>query len=166
MPELTTIPESSFPPDHFYIGPLFARLSMPIPDKAVEVFNRPGTNVFLSMGSSAQPKILKTAIDTLCNSNYNTVIATTLILDPKELEPLPENVYADRFLPALEVNKMADVAVTHGGQGTIQTACKAGTPIIGVALQFEQQANLDMIVRAGMGVRILPGFSQMQVCKN
>ncbi len=49
---------------------------------------------------------------------------------------------------------MADVAVIHGGQGTVQTACWAGTPAVGVAFQFEQQANLDMLARAGMGVRI------------
>ncbi len=49
---------------------------------------------------------------------------------------------------------MADIAVTHGGQGTLQTACWAGIPVIGVALQAEQQANIDMLVRAGMGVRV------------
>ena len=49
---------------------------------------------------------------------------------------------------------MGDVTVIHGGQGTVQTACWAGTPAVGVAFQFEQQANLDMLARAGMGVRI------------
>ena len=106
------------------------------------------------MGSSAQPSLLKKAASILSDSDYNVVITTTSIMDPAELGPMPENVHVTRYLPAPEVNEMADIAVTHGGQGTIQTACWAGTPVVGVALQFEQQANLDMIVRAGMGIRI------------
>jgi UDP:flavonoid glycosyltransferase YjiC (YdhE family) len=154
IPELTGIPESDFPTDHYYIGPLFAHLPLAVPDQVRKVFNRPGINVYVSMGSSAQPSVLLKAVKFIVHSGYNAVIATTSILDPEDLQPLPENVYAVRYLPAPEVNEMADVAVIHGGQGTVQTACWAGTPIVGVALQFEQQANLDMVVRAGMGIRI------------
>ena len=57
-------------------------------------------------------------------------------------------------LAAPQVNALAYVAVIHGGQGTVQTTCWAGTPVVGVGFQFEQDANLEMLVRAGMGVRI------------
>ena len=36
----------------------------------------------------------------------------------------------------------------------MQTALQAGTPIIGAALQYEQQANIETAVRAGAGVRL------------
>jgi UDP:flavonoid glycosyltransferase YjiC (YdhE family) len=49
---------------------------------------------------------------------------------------------------------MADIAVLHGGQGTIQTAVWAGTPVVGIGFQAEQQANIDGIARAGMAIRI------------
>ena len=49
---------------------------------------------------------------------------------------------------------MADIAVLHGGQGTIQTAVWAGTPVVGIGFQAEQQANIDGIVRNGMTCRI------------
>ena len=52
------------------------------------------------------------------------------------------------------VNELADIAITHGGQGTIQTAAWSGTPIVGVGFQSEQQANIDGMVRAGAGVRL------------
>ena len=154
LPELTGLPETVFPPNFHYIGPLFAHLPLSVPEEVKHVFNRDGTNIYLSMGSSAQPSLLKKAASILSDSDYNVVITTTSIMDPAELGPMPENVHVTRYLPAPEVNEMADIAVTHGGQGTIQTACWAGTPVVGVALQFEQQANLDMIVRAGMGIRI------------
>lgn len=154
VPEITGIPEMAFPPNHHYIGPLFAQLPIDLPDRVGEVFNRPGINLYCAMGSSAQPTILKKAVQAVIKSGHNAVIATTSILDPSELGPLPDNVFATRYVPATAVNEMADIAVIHGGQGTVQTACCAGTPIVGVALQFEQQANLDMIAQAGMGVRI------------
>ena len=154
LPELTGLPADILPDSYRYIGPLFAHLPMPVPDDVTRVFSRPGLNVFCAMGSSAPPQYLRMAALALRDSGHNVVIATTSILDPAELEPLPENVYATRYLPAPQVNEMADVAVIHGGQGTVQTACWAGTPAVGVAFQFEQQANLDMLARAGMGVRI------------
>ena len=154
IPELTGLPAEALPPDFRYVGPIFAHLPMAVPDEVHCVFNRPGRNVFCAMGSSGPPQYLRTAALALRDSGCNVVIATTSILEPAELGPLPENVFATRYLPAPEVNAMADVAVIHGGQGTVQTACWAGTPVVGVGFQFEQDANLDMLVRAGIGVRI------------
>ena len=54
----------------------------------------------------------------------------------------------------LLVNVLADVVVSHGGQGTIQTAIASGTPIVGFAMQPEQQINLDNVVMSGSGIRI------------
>ena len=59
-----------------------------------------------------------------------------------------------RYLPATNVNEMADIAVTHGGQGTVQNSIWAGKPLIGVPFQFEQQGNLEMVARAGVGIKI------------
>ena len=154
LPELSGLPAESLPDNYRHVGPVFAHLPLPVPDEVRRIFSRPGLKVFCAMGSSAPARVLRTAALALRDSGHNVVIATTSILDPAELAPLPENVYATRYLPAPQVNEMADVAVTHGGQGTLQTACWAGTPVVGVALQFEQQSNLDALARAGMGVRI------------
>ena len=85
---------------------------------------------------------------------YQVVCATTHILDPVELGPPSERFFATRFLPAHAVSEMADVVVSHGGQGTVQTAVWAGKPVVGIGFLWEQQANLDGLARAGAGVRI------------
>jgi UDP:flavonoid glycosyltransferase YjiC (YdhE family) len=95
---------------------------MPVPDEVILVFNRRGLKVYCAMGSSGPPEYLRTATAALRNSGHNVVIATTPILDPDELGPLPENVYITRYLPAPQVNALENVAVIHGEQGTIQTA--------------------------------------------
>lgn len=44
--------------------------------------------------------------------------------------------------------------VAHGGQGTVQTTLAAGTPLVGIGLQLEQQINLDHAMDAGAAIRI------------
>jgi glucuronosyltransferase len=49
---------------------------------------------------------------------------------------------------------MADISVIHGGQNTVMNACLSGTPIVGVGMHPEQQANLDACVRKGFAIRL------------
>jgi UDP:flavonoid glycosyltransferase YjiC (YdhE family) len=73
----------------------------------------------------------------------------------KELLGNRNGVYiTDKFIPASKVNVMADVTVSHGGQGTVQTAIYSGTPIVGVAAQQEQFINLSNVESRGAGIRI------------
>jgi UDP:flavonoid glycosyltransferase YjiC (YdhE family) len=49
---------------------------------------------------------------------------------------------------------MADLAVIHGGIGTVMTAALAGKPVVGVGMQLEQVANLACLERLGFAIRI------------
>jgi UDP:flavonoid glycosyltransferase YjiC (YdhE family) len=49
---------------------------------------------------------------------------------------------------------MADLAVIHGGIGTVLTAALAGKPVVGVGMQMEQVANLACLERLGFAIRI------------
>lgn len=155
LPELSGLPREKLSPGYHYTGPIFAQMDMPVPEEAIQVFNRPGLNIFCSLGSSGFPESLKLIIKALRSvPEYNVVCSTTTILDPKELGEPSDNFYAARFMPAHLVNEMADIAVLHGGQGTIQTAVWAGTPVVGIGFQAEQQANINGIAKAGMAHRI------------
>lgn len=155
LPVLSGLPEKELTKGYFYTGPIFSKMEMPVPEEVHHVFSQPGINVFCSLGSSGYPETLRLIIETLKNEpGLNVVCATTTILKPDELGPNTDNFYATEFLPAHLVNEMADIAVTHGGQGTIQTAVWAGTPVVGIGFQAEQQANIDGIAHAGMAIRI------------
>jgi UDP:flavonoid glycosyltransferase YjiC (YdhE family) len=67
---------------------------------------------------------------------------------------VPPNVLVTDWLPALEVNRMVDLAVIHGGQGTVQTACAAGKPFVGIGMQPEQEINIAVVERYGSAIRI------------
>jgi len=159
LPILSGLKEEDLTDGYYYSAPIFSKMDMPIPEEVKKVFNRPGLNIFCSLGSSGYPETLKLIIKTLKTvEHFNIVCTTTSILEPEELGQNTERFYACKFLPAHLVNEMADIAVLHGGQGTIQTAAWAGTPVVGIGFQAEQQANIDGLVRAKMAVRI-PIFS-------
>ncbi len=155
LPVLSGLDEDELTPGYHYTGPIFSMMDLPVSEEIKKVFSRPGINIFCSLGSSGYPETLKMIINALRQvSTYNVVCSTTTILDPSDLGPNSENFYACSFLPAHLVNEMADIAIIHGGQGTVQTAVWAGTPVIGIGFQAEQQANIDGIARAGMAIRI------------
>lgn len=155
LPELSGLKAEDLPMGYEYTGPVFASLPLPIPEDVIRVFSRSGLKIYLAMGSSGTPELLKKIAKYLRSiESYNIVCATTTILSPEELGPPSGNFYAARFLPAHRINEMADIAVIHGGQGTVQTAAWCGTPVVGIGMQWEQQANLDGLAKAGMGIRI------------
>lgn len=155
LPELSGLPEKELSPGYFYSGPIFAQMDGRVPAEVKKVFSNPGINIFCSLGSSGFPETLKTIIKALKNEpDFNVVCTSTSILNPDDLGENTDRFFATRFLPAHLVNEMADVAVTHGGQGTIQTAVWSGTPVVGIGFQAEQQANIDGIVKQGMAIRI------------
>jgi hypothetical protein len=147
-------------------GPLFAsqhdteELDPQI--RAVFDPNDPAPKVFCTMGSSGSKETLLAAIRAIAGQTdapWNAVVlASPAVCSLGEARACvverPSIVVTDTFVPAAAVNALADVVVSHGGQGTVQTALASGSPIVGVAMQAEQQINLDHVVIAGAGIRI------------
>ncbi|MBN2004167.1 MAG: hypothetical protein JXA21_12495 [Anaerolineae bacterium] len=57
-------------------------------------------------------------------------------------------------VPAHRVNSLADIAITHGGAGTVQPAIHAGTPLVGIPMHLEQTGNLSLVTRQGAGLML------------
>jgi hypothetical protein len=123
--------------------------------------------VLVTMGSSGTPQLLTEAIRALVPQHpgaggadeWNVVVRAPAAVCPLDQARAaagghPGVLVTDRFIPAPAANRLASVVVSHGGQGTVQTALAAGTPVVGVGLQMEQQINLDHVMDAGAGIRI------------
>lgn len=155
----------TFPENYKVTGPLYAPAenNVEIDPEIQKIFDKSNNNlkIFCTMGSSGSKELLLEAIKGILSkgSSWNAVI-----LAPPEVCPLDEarkyaanhpNIYiTDKFVPAPIINSMADVVISHGGQGTVQTAIASGTPIVGVAMQPEQQINLDNVVMKKGAIRI------------
>lgn len=142
-------------------GPLYSRPADRTVDPRIgELFDAKNSRkVFLTMGSSGEKRYFLEAVGAVIAGNYHAVVVVQpticSIAEVKKRFQIPDRVYlTDAFVPAHQVNPLADAAIIHGGQGTVQTAASSGTPFVGVGMQAEQQANLDNLAKRGAGIRI------------
>lgn len=153
---LADIPEwvgfSDVRPALHYIGPLPARIDKPIPE-SVRSIPRDKPVVYFAMGSSGKPALVSEILKGFRGKPYRVIAPVKSLIEEIDID-VPENVVATGFLPAHLVNPMADVSVIHGGQNTVMNACLSGTPIVGIGMHPEQQANLDACVRKGFAIRL------------
>lgn len=154
-------------PDNFkVVGPLYSPSEQyeEVDIKILQHFDpeKEKFRIFCTLGSSGERSYLIEAIKALtvgADPDWEAVV-----LCPRSICPIGEaleltsgynNIYVtDAFVPALKVNSMADLVISHGGQGTVQTAIAGGTPIVGFAMQPEQEINLDHIVTRGAAIRL------------
>lgn len=153
---LADIPEwvglSTVRPNVHYIGPLPLRLNREIPREIIEM-PKDKPIVYFAMGSSGKKRLIADIIEGFRDKPYRVIAPVKSHIKDMNVE-IPTNVIVTGFLPAHRVNPMADVSVIHGGQNTVMNACLSGTPIVGVGMHPEQQANLDACVRKGFAIRL------------
>jgi UDP:flavonoid glycosyltransferase YjiC (YdhE family) len=144
-----------FPAGTRFIGPLVARLDAPLPAEIRDQqCDRP--LVYFAMGSSGRPEVVARIIAGFAGKPYRVVAPVKNLLAERPLE-IPENVIVTGWLPAHQVNRLADISVIHGGIGTVMNACLAGKPVVGVAMSPEQQINLENLAAKGFAIRIPMG---------
>ena len=139
-------------PTLHYIGPLPARIDRPVPEEVASM-SRDKPIVYFAMGSSGKPALVAEILEGFRNKPYRIIAPVKSHIEQMAVDT-PENVLVTGFLPAHKVNPMADISVIHGGQNTVMNACLSGTPIVGIGMHPEQQANLDVCVRKGFAIRL------------
>ncbi len=135
-----------------YVGPIFARLDVPVPPP-VEAFldgSRPTAYVVLS---STTAEVLRAVVARVRDAGLRVIVGATIHDFGPTTDP---DVVVHGILPSHVIMPRVDVAVTMGGQGTVQTAMVSGTPLVGIPLQPEQELNVDLAVRHGMGLAVAP----------
>lgn len=144
---------AQLPPHHYFTGPLIAGQNFPLPKGLLEI-PRDKPLIYFAMGSSGTPLIVANILRGFEGKPYRVIAPIGFFLEKTPGVKIPDNVFVTDWLPALEVNKMADLAVIHGGIGTVMTAVYAGKPVVGIGMQMEQVANLSCLVRQGFAIRI------------
>ena len=85
--------------------------------------------------------------------HWDLVLGLGGALEPDELGPLPDNVLAVRWAPQLAVLAEADVAISHGGSGTLREAVALGVPVVVYSTGFvDQDGNGVRVAHHRLGV--------------
>ena len=134
-----------------YTGPLYARLDIPLPEAVEEFLDRPGPIVYVAI-TSTSPRIIRAVVASLAALEVRVLVSATV----HALSDLAgERVMVAGTLPSHLVMPRVDLAITAGGQGSVQTAMAAGTPVLGIPLQPEQDLNVALLERRG-AARLVP----------
>ena len=141
------------PPKHFFIGPLLPQDEFTIPPESASI-PRDKPLIYFAMGSSGTAEIVVKIVESFEGQPYRVIAPIKFQLDMVPGARVPANVLVTGWVPAIQVNKMADLAVIHGGIGTVMAAASAGKPAVGVGMQMEQVANLACLVRKGFAIRV------------
>ena len=117
----------------------------------------PAVVVTLGMNYNRTPGVFEAAIEALAEEPVNVVVTVGPNRDPVELEPLPGNVRAVRYVPLAQLLPDADVVVCHGGFNTIMAAVSAGTPVVLLPIDSDQPVQAQRCVELGLGLSVTPG---------
>lgn len=114
-----------------------------------------GRSILFTMGSSGDKTLFLRILHALNKTPYRVVAVYANILKENEVPELNDNILLKKFVPSIaELHKMVDLAIIHGGLGTVYTAAYAGKPIIGFPMQFEQHLHLEKMVGHGAGLML------------
>lgn len=129
-----------------YTGPLFAHFDVPVPDRVETFLAEDGPIAYVAL-TSTSPELVRAVVEQVRTVVPRVLVAATTH-DLTDLER--DGVLVEKVLPSHRIMPRAAIAVITGGQGSVQTAMACGTPFVGVALQPEQAANLDIAERQGL----------------
>ncbi len=116
--------------------------------------SRPAVVVTFGMNYNRTPGVFETAIEALEGEPVDVVVTVGMNRDPAELEPLPPNVRAVRYLPLSVLLPHADVTLCHGGFNTVMASVWAGTPLVLVPIDSDQPMQAERCVELGLGRRV------------
>jgi len=157
-------PTNEYPSENF-IGPIlsdeFFNSMVPKEDHEIEKhLKRPGKSILLTMGSSKIMKeIFLEILYTLNETNFNVIATYMDMLTENEAEKLNDNILLKKFIPNITaIHPKVDLAIIHGGRGTIYNAAYSGKPAIGIPLNGEQQYNIESLTRHGAALKVSKTF--------
>lgn len=130
-------------------GPIFARSREALPAELHGLASRSRPAVYVGLGSSANRSLAVAVLDQVARLDVDVVTSAGQYLTQVDRRNLPPSVQVFDFLPAHRLAGLIDASVTHGGEGTVQTACASGAPFAGIPLQVEQRFNIEECVRYG-----------------
>jgi UDP:flavonoid glycosyltransferase YjiC (YdhE family) len=102
--------------------------------------------------TSAPAETVRRVVRGAAASGANIIVAATV----HDLGDVTSgNLTIGGVLPSHKIMPRVDLAITTGGQGSVQCAMAAGTPLIGIPLHREQDSNLHFLSARG-AAKVLP----------
>ena len=108
---------------------------------------------YISLGTIVKgaTKFFQNCVECFRDVNEDVIISVGKQFDVKKLKNVPSNVHIYKSVPQIQVLKMADVFVTHGGMNSVSEALVAGTPMVVIPFVSDQPVNARCVEKLGVG---------------
>lgn len=151
---VTTVPEllpahAGLPPSYRAVGPVYADLDAAIDPVVRDVLDGSDRVLYVALGSSGGRDLARSILNGLRDVDLPVIAPVRHLLDERDLTGWPRHIHLTDWLPTRHLADKVAMAITHGGEGTVQTSCTQGWPFVGIPLQLEQRYNILRCVEAG-----------------
>lgn len=109
--------------------------------------------VYISLGTIVRGagSFFRTCMEAFRDEAVDVIISTGQKFDIRRLKNIPPNVHIYKSVPQVEVLKMADVFVTHGGMNSVSEALTAAVPMVVIPFSSDQPTNARSVEKLGVG---------------
>jgi UDP:flavonoid glycosyltransferase YjiC (YdhE family) len=146
------VPTSNLPKNHHYVGICQWNPPVPEPDWWRRMRDDPKPKALIALGSSGALRALPAIVGALSRLSVSGVLATS----GRGIPATAAGMYVGDLLPLTETAARCDIAVSHGGSTGVYPSLAAGTPVLGIPCNADQQLSAAILVEsgAGLGVRV------------
>jgi UDP:flavonoid glycosyltransferase YjiC (YdhE family) len=127
-----------------------------VPDWVAADRSRPLAYLTLGTYVSGHVDSLRAAATGLGRLDLDALVTVGPGGDPAALEPLPDSIRVERFVPQGVLLPQLDLVVHHGGSGTMLGALAHGLPQLMLPHGADQFMNAQSLLDSGAGLRLLP----------
>ena len=104
------------------MGPVYAQLQVPVAEELRNIRERGRLAVLMAMGSSANRRPVLDVSHSASRTDVEIISPSAVYLSDADRETLPGNVHVTGWIPVHSLGDLVDVAITHGGEGTVKTS--------------------------------------------
>ena len=126
--------------------------------------------IYISLGTIFNncTEFYKKCIEAFGNlKEFQIIISIGKSLNIKDLGELPKNIYFYNYVPQLQVLKIADIFITHGGINSINEGILLNKlPLIVVPQELDQFDNAKQIEKFGAGIALDGKNINQEILKN
>ena len=143
-------PTSGLPANHSYVGICPWTPATVRPEWWERMRRDPKPKVFVSLGSSGALRVFSALRNVLSRLPISVILATA----GRQLPGAADIEYVTELLPLKETAASSTIVVTHGGSTGIYPAIEAGTPVLGIPSNADQQLASATLEQSGAGLRL------------
>ena len=116
--------------------------------------NRPVVYISLGTVLKGAVEFFQNCVESFRGEDVDVILSVGKQFHIKKLKNIPPNVRIYHSVPQLQVLKMADVFVTHGGMNSVSEALVYGTPMVVIPFVSDQPVNGDCVEKLGVGKKL------------